>query len=258
MLPHDWIIEEIDGGNMGVAEVWSCRTCGACNNHDALSGQPPTSAFYPNGSGLQLTMDCEESQGLIAKSIAVGFRPDLRWDLAKKRKRFFLDTEFLEAGPSQAVHLVSLGLVAEDGRTYYAECADTDLSLANDWVKKNVVPHLKGGAYAKSRAKIREEVVAFVLPDRDRGRGGVEFWGYYSAYDWVVFAQLFGTMVDLPKGMPMFCHDIKQWMEELQVEKRWLPKQEGAEHDALNDAQWNKLAYDFLAKRTMQNMAARR
>lgn len=255
MLPHDWIIEEADGGYMGEYATWQCRTCGACDNKLDPFTQPPTRAFYPNGSGLELTMDCEESQGIIAKAIQVGLRADLKWDLAKPPKCFFLDTEFLEAGPSQAVHLVSLGLVAEDGRTYYAECSDTDLSLANDWVKTNVIPHLRGGKVSKPRERIRAELVDFLT--RDRGHA-LQFWGYYSAYDWVVFAQIFGAMVDLPGGMPMHCCDLKQWMDRLRVTKQFLPKQEGTEHDALADAQWNKAAYDFLAKRELQNMVARR
>lgn len=253
MLPHDWIIEEIDGGNVGTAEVWKCRMCGACDNKMDPFKQPPTRAFYPNGSGLELTMDCEESQGIIAKAIEVAFRADLKWDLTKRRTRFFLDTEFLEAGHSLPVQLVSLGLVAEDGRTYYAECSDTDLSLANAWVREHVVPYLKGGAFSKTRAQIKEELLVFIGPQEHRP----EFWGYFSAYDWVVFAQIFGTMIELPKGMPMHCCDLKQWMEELHVTKQWLPKQEGTLHNALADAQWNKAVYDFLAKRTLENMIAR-
>ena len=63
-------------------------------------------------------------------------------------------------------------------------------------------------------------------------------------YDWVVFCQLFGTMMDLPKGFPMFCMDIKQ----LCVEKGnpRLPEQGNGEHNALADARWNKIAWEFL------------
>lgn len=254
MLSHDWIIEEIDGGHVGTDAVWKCRVCAACDNKLVPQKEPPTRAFYPNGSGLELTMDCEESQGIIAKAIQSKFREDLEWDLLKKRTRFFIDTEFLEAGSSQPVHFVSLGVVAEDGRTYYAECSETDLSLANDWVKKNVVPYLRGGEFAKTRAQIRDELVFFIGAQKRRP----EFWGYFSAYDWVVFAQIFGTMVQLPQGMPMHCCDLKQWMDELGVTRQWLPEQEGTEHFALADAQWNKAVYDFLAKRTQENMIARR
>jgi hypothetical protein len=166
-------------------------------------------------------------------------------------KRFFLDTEFLEAGPEHPVRFVSIGLVAEDGRTYYAESSETDLSLANDWVKQHVLPHLKRGGYAKPRAQIKTELLAFI------GTEPAEFWGYFSAYDWVVFAQLFGTMVELPKGLPMHCNDLKQWMSGLGITKKGLPKQQGIEHNALEDALWNKAVFEFLSQRATPNLTVR-
>lgn len=41
-----------------------------------------------------------------------------------------------------------------------------------------------------------------------------EFYGYFSDYDWVLFCSLFGRMIDLPKGFPYYCIDLKQTMDE--------------------------------------------
>ncbi len=71
-----------------------------------------------------------------------------------------------------------------------------------------------------------------------------EIWGYYADYDWVVLCQLFGTMMQLPKGWPMYCRDVKQFCDWLGNPK--LPKQKGAEHNALADAAWTKEAWEFL------------
>lgn len=71
-----------------------------------------------------------------------------------------------------------------------------------------------------------------------------EFWAYYADYDWVVFCQLFGTMMDLPKGFPFYCKDIKQLCDNLGNPK--LPEQGKGEHNALEDARWNKKAYEYL------------
>jgi hypothetical protein len=71
-----------------------------------------------------------------------------------------------------------------------------------------------------------------------------EVWAYYADYDWVVFCQLFGTMMDLPKGYPMYCRDIKQECDRLGNPR--LPEQGKGEHNALADARWNKKAYEFL------------
>lgn len=74
--------------------------------------------------------------------------------------------------------------------------------------------------------------------------GKPEFWGYFCDYDWVAFCQLFGTMVQLPKGFPMYCRDIKQWCDALGNPR--LPEQGKNEHSALLDAQWNKQSWQFL------------
>lgn len=74
-----------------------------------------------------------------------------------------------------------------------------------------------------------------------------EFWGYYSDYDWVAFCWLFGSMIDLPKGWPMYCRDIKQLAD--QMGELALPEQTSTEHHALADARWNKLALEYLMNR---------
>lgn len=65
-----------------------------------------------------------------------------------------------------------------------------------------------------------------------------ELWAYYADYDWVVFCSLFGRMIDLPKGFPMYCRDLKQEMDLCEFPKENRPPQAN-EHDALADAQWN-------------------
>lgn len=170
--------------------------------------------------------------------------------------RYFFDTEFIERGAEYPIDLISIGIVAEDGREVYLEREQMDLSNANDWVKENVIPHLehtKHGPHSFAcyngscpRAldyEIRELLIDFCDP---RKYGQPEFWAYYADYDWVVFCQLFGTMMDLPKGWPMYCRDIKQVAD--MIGNPTLPKQKDTEHHALADARWNKLAYDFLRK----------
>lgn len=150
--------------------------------------------------------------------------------------RIWFDTEFIEDG--RTIDLVSIGLVREDGETYYAEAKEADLSRADDWVRANVLAHLTGEV--KPRAVIAEEIKAFVGE-------APEFWAYYADYDWVALCQLYGRMIDLPKGWPMFCRDIQQERARLGIEK--LPEQVGVEHNALADALWNKEAWEFVTAR---------
>lgn len=151
--------------------------------------------------------------------------------------RFWFDTEFLEDG--KTIELISIGVVAEDGRKFYAETPDAEvLARKTEWLAVNVYPHLaRDRRYIYDRWQIANFLREFM------GRGP-EIWAYYSAYDWVVLCQLFGRMIDHPTEWPMFCRDIKQLAWELGDPK--LPAQRGAEHNALADAEWAREAWQFL------------
>lgn len=158
--------------------------------------------------------------------------------------RYFLDTEFIESGPKKPIQLISIGIVSEDGREYYAISSEFNAKDASPWVGENVLAHLESESVVP-RLTLREiaiEIYDFIWPDTNRPKP--EFWGYYSDYDWVVFCQIFGAMMALPKGFPMYCRDIKQLCDDLGNPK--LPEQDSTEHNALNDAQWNKRAWAFL------------
>lgn len=153
--------------------------------------------------------------------------------------RYFLDTEFIDTGTE--VDLVSIGLVCEDGREYYAISTEFDAARASEWVVKHVLAQLppRTAPVWKARAAIRDEIVAFV------GLKRPEFWAYCGAYDWVLLCQLFGGMVNLPGRWPGFAMDLKQWAVLLGNVR--LPKQETGEHDALEDARWNRRVWEKLA-----------
>ncbi len=167
--------------------------------------------------------------------------------------RYFLDTEFIEDG--KTIDLLSIGIVAEDGREFYAESDEADLSKASDWVRDNVIAHLwhrqkwdekrTGNTWSRdgglgglmSRKHIARVLLQFIGDDKP------EFWAYYADYDWVVLCQLFGRMIDLPKGWPMYCNDLKQYCVSKGDPR--LTKQDG-EHHALNDARWVREQFLFL------------
>ena len=147
--------------------------------------------------------------------------------------RIWFDTEFIEDG--HTIDLISIGMVREDGNTFYAECLECDASKASEWVKENVFPHLS--RQFTSRSIIAKDIINFVGEKP-------EFWAYYADYDWVALCQLFGTMLELPKGWPKYCRDVKQPCDDLGNPK--LPEQGSSEHHALADAIWTKLAWEYL------------
>lgn len=173
--------------------------------------------------------------------------------------RVFYDCEFLETG--RTIDLISIGMVREDGAEYYAVNRDMPVRRIrkNEWLMANVVPSLPKGYgewrlsmpkrwlfhYAdpcvKPRHVIAREVRGFVLAKPDP-----ELWGWYVSYDHVLLAQLFGRMIDLPEGFPMYSHDLKQEVGRLGDPP--LPSLPGArEHNALDDAREVKFRYEWLA-----------
>lgn len=169
--------------------------------------------------------------------------------------RYFIDTEFAERPCS--IDLISIAIVAEDGKEFYAESSDFRDDIAHFWVQENVLPQLW------SRQANKSEFNAWT---RDGGQGGLmnrnsiasearrfigddnpEFWGYYCDYDWVVFCWLFGSMVDLPKGWPMYCRDIKQLCDSIGNPR--LPPNEKDVHHALYDARWIRSTLAWLEAR---------
>ena len=251
---------------------------------------------------------------------------------------YYIDTEFLEGKQKESfpislfrkktkptIDLISIGIVSEDGREYYAVSKDFNLKEAwnrfdlkvnklprhnpgvksdvlrarNEagfskvyWIRDNVLKPifdelLKNHKYnwsftytnlkylidlhGKTNKQIAEEIKRFVYaPEQVRPMGTEEpinFYAYYAGYDWVAFCWLFGKMIDLPKGFPMYCIDLKQMMDNkaliydddkysklnLESKIKYLktnsnyPKQAN-EHNALADARWNKELHKFLNK----------
>lgn len=149
---------------------------------------------------------------------------------------YYLDTEFAERPCT--IDLISIGLVREDGVSYYAESSEVNEDLCNTWVRERVLPQRTLPHSRRTRNLIRRDILAFIGDDTPR------FWGYFADYDWVVFCWLFGSMIDLPKGWPMFCLDLKQELNRLQISKDLLPKQNPeSEHHALADALWIREAH---------------
>ena len=271
--------------------------------------------------------------------------------------KYFLDTEFLEGTQKTwfrytkpTIDLISIGIVCEDGREYYAISKDFNLkeawnrydiktmtNLKGDsdtnkmkvyWLRDNILkpiynelvlhhtsadwyhknPHLGEkvndgrwlefnykslkwliNKYGKTNKQIAEEICHFIdarwIEEGNISKGfmypggttikkvkttDVQFYGYFADYDWVVFCWLFGKMIDLPKGFPMYCIDLKQSLDEKawktycnngtldsekDINKRieflktkgTYPKQTN-EHNALADAKWNYELYKFLNK----------
>lgn len=178
---------------------------------------------------------------------------------------YFYDTEFHEDG--KTIDFISIGIVSEDGREYYAVSNefDTRRVAANDWLMNNVMTSIGHQSFvsslflgdpvsrdlivtdpaAKSRNEIAKDIYDFIGHDPNP-----QLWAWYSAYDHVCLAQLWGRMIDLPGEIPMWTNDIKTLLAE--VERRTgiigvrIPSQPAGHHNALEDAKWNVVRYNYL------------
>ncbi|AVZ39148.1 MULTISPECIES: polyadenylate-specific 3'-exoribonuclease AS [unclassified Dietzia] len=156
--------------------------------------------------------------------------------------RYFYDCEFIEDGTT--IDLVSVGVVAEDGREFYAVSTEFDPAKAGPWVRRNVLPKLPNPSSAawRSRAAIRDELYDFVTAPAS---GPVELWAWIGAYDHVAVCQLWGDMTELPAAMPRLTRDVRQlWELAGQPE---LPVHPGGAHDALGDARHAAMRFRAIA-----------
>lgn len=155
---------------------------------------------------------------------------------------WYLDTEFRDNG--RVIELISIGLVAADGREYYAVSNEFDAEACCDWVKANVLSKLPPLSERKPRAQIRDEITALIGPT-----SSPVFWGWFSAYDWVVFCQLFGRMLDLPPKWPNYCNDLVAAINQHGIPKAALPQQSKETlHNALDDARWVRDSVQMILK----------
>ena len=266
--------------------------------------------------------------------------------------KYFIDTEFLEGKQKESfpislfrkekpntIDLISIGIVAENGKEYYAISKDFNLKEAWNrydlvqesgdmrnifpngkklyWVRENVLKpiyyeligkdigfhdydrfftyeslknliHKKGKTNKEIATEIQEFVYGFAIKGYDENefqkettqklisnfKEPIEFYAYYADYDWVVFCWLFGKMMDLPDGFPMYCKDLKQMLDD---KASWItkndkvfiengyskiedaikllkihvhyPKQDSSKsHNAIEDARWNKQLFEFLTQ----------
>ncbi len=99
--------------------------------------------------------------------------------------RVFLDCEFTKL--SAAAKLISLALVAEDGREFYVELLDAwKEEDCSDFVKKIVLPQLWGGSYASPIVEARMSLLRFLTLFKEE----VEIVTDAPQYDWELFCDL--------------------------------------------------------------------
>ena len=131
----------------------------------------------------------------------------------------FFDCEF--TGLRKDTTLVSIGIVAENGKKFYAEFSDCDESQCDDWIKENVLKHTILAGNDTLAARLGEDSnttvvlgskadIRYELGEWLKQFDGVQFVSDVCRYDMVLLIDIFGGAFDLPKNISAVCHDINQ------------------------------------------------
>jgi hypothetical protein len=131
--------------------------------------------------------------------------------------KIFFDTEF--TGLHKDTTLISIGLIADDGKTFYAELNDYDKSQVDEWIQENVINNLlfndfTGQLYVPKTnmnefvVKCNKTAVAGFLSEWLKQFDSVEMWSDCLSYDWVLFNDLFGSAFDIPENVYYIPFDI--------------------------------------------------
>lgn len=185
----------------------------------------------------------------------------------------YFDTEF--TGLHKDTTLISIGIVSEDGRSFYAELTDYDKTQIDDWLQENVIDNLileecmgKDGVDPRN-ILLNEDETKVISNDVyvigtmesvatelkiwiDRFDEEVKIWSDCLAYDWVLFNHLFGHAFNLPKNIYYIPFDICTLFEikgidaDISREEFINNSVKGKKHNALYDAKVIKACYEKL------------
>jgi len=169
----------------------------------------------------------------------------------------YVDTEFIDTGV--IIHPISIALVREDGKEYYGINQNQSVLLmaARDpWLRENVLSSMPLAQPIDPFHPVWDESHPDFINVKNRTRIAIDvnnfiqdtlapsLWAWYSSYDMVVLAQLFGKFMHIPHGVPMRMNDVAQEAERLRV---YVPSMPGLDkHNALSDAREVKYRREWL------------
>lgn len=133
--------------------------------------------------------------------------------------KIFFDTEF--TGLHKDTTLISIGLIDKYGRTFYGEFSDYDESKCDNWIRENVIKHLKWSKEGPVEDFVNiydncweafgsKEYIKIVLTEWLSKYNNVELVSDCCHYDMVLFIDIFGDAWSIPDVVNPVCHDINQ------------------------------------------------
>jgi hypothetical protein len=152
----------------------------------------------------------------------------------------FFDCEFHDLAKPK---LISIGLVSEDSRTFYAELSDTyEIDECSEFVKEIVLPLLDGGEALMTRHQLRGQLKDWLESFAEPVTLATDSLGF----DWPRIQELFPTTKSWPANLERFPALLN--MNYLRDVEKFEPAVELAfeaglrRHHALDDAKANREA----------------
>jgi hypothetical protein len=172
--------------------------------------------------------------------------------------KLFMDTEF--TGLHKDTTLISIGIVSDTGKEFYAELTDFDENQVDDWIKENVIDNLMYSDLEDFHEEVgsvtlvkgpKEEIEA-VLTEWLAQFRSIELWSDCHHYDIVLFHDIFGGAFSVPSNVYYIPYDISTVFKifgidpDISREAFIDAPVRGDKHNSLYDAKVIQACYDKL------------
>ena len=195
------------------------------------------------------------------------------------KKKIFFDLEF--TGLHKLTTAISVGLVCEDGKKFYAEFTDFDKYQIDNFLRQEVLSKRTLDEYNFERDYDPSAEIVYVKGDADLiyttiskwlgqyEEEGVEMWGDLLAYEWVLFINIFGNGLALPKYIDFMPMDIVTALRLCGIDKdidrdifaygeEIAPSRKEKKHNSLHDAETQLEVYNKIISLTQQKKKQKR
>jgi hypothetical protein len=135
--------------------------------------------------------------------------------------RYFIATTTIakRVQSTTKIELLAIGIAAENGREFYAENREADLSIADNFAIKHVLPLLfnlgdPSPVSAENKIFLSMQEIAKRVEEFCSADSCPEFWASGEGVDWLMFQQLWESLDSFPPAFPDQSFSLsRRWLE---------------------------------------------
>lgn len=196
--------------------------------------------------------------------------------------KLFFDCEF--TGLHKKTTLMSIGIISECGKIFYAEMTDYDKDHIDDWLQEKIIENFilsnednktplfiewfRDNVSLFFEKSVTDETLDITLFQSNKEDlkialtnwldqfESVEVWSDYLSFNWVLFCDIFGGAFDVPQNIYYIPFDICTFFKIKGIDPdisredftNVFPEDNQLKHNSLYDALVIKACYDKLTK----------